>query len=384
MKKKEAGLCSGRERTEMTMAALIPAGIGLLGPAIMLAGRLSWLGAALALPVGVCLSPAWRRLGKNGLVEGLEEAFGGPGGKGAMTLYFLWGLILLADSARRYSERLLTVSEGEGVRWFFLFSALAVCLLLGRGSEQGFGRAGRIFFLAAVAALGIAAALGLSGIQWQNLWPPEGADWRGLPGSGALCLSLAGYGVYALCFPARTDEKGTWAGAVWGCVGLTLLLFLTVGTFGPTLAGQMGEPFLYLLEGVRAPGVFRRGDAGLLVALALGDLLLLSMLGRGCVTLWERLVPVFPALGWVPVGGAFVLAGVLPGLGRTWAWLSARIPTGNLILGVLLPAVAVLTIRVRERRKKRATFCGKSSQREIDVAVDPDKKKSTGENEKKC
>lgn len=366
------------------MAALIPAGIGLLGPVIMLAGRLSWLGAALALPVGICLAPVWRRLGKNGLTGGLEEAFGGLVGRGTVTLYFLWGLILLADSARRYSERLLTVTEGEGARWFFLFSALAVCLLLGGKSEQGFGRVGRIFFLTAAAALGIASALGLSGIQWQNLWPPEGADWWGLPGSGALCLSLAGYGVYALCLPAQTGGKGGWTGALWGCAGLTSLLFLTIGTFGPALAGEMGEPFLYLLEGVRTPGVFRRGDAGLLVALALGDLLLLSMLGRSCVTLWKSLVPVFPTLGWVPVSGAFVLAGMLPGLGRAWAWLAARIPPGNLILGVLLPAIAVLTIRVRERKRRQATFCGKSSEKEIDVAVDPGKKKSIRENEKKC
>lgn len=366
------------------MAALVPAGIGLLGPIVMLGGRLSWLGAGLALPVGMCLAPVWKRLGRDGLDHGLEEAFGRWGGVGAEVLYLLWGLALLTDSARKYSERLLTVSEGEGVRWFFLISALMVCLLLNRGGDDRFGRAGRIFFLVVAVALGITGALALGGVRWQNLWPPEGAGWWGLPGSGALCLSLAGYGVYALCLPVRSGEGGARAGVVWGCGALTLFLLLVIGTFGPVLAGRMGEPFLYLLEGVRVPGAFRRGDAGLLMVLALGDLLLMSLLGRGCMTLWKRLVSPFPALGWLLVAGAFAVAGVLPGLGRVWAWLSARLPVGNLILGVLLPAVAVLTIKARDRRKRQATFCGKGSKGEIDVAVNSGDKKSGRENEKKC
>lgn len=345
---------------ETALAALAPAGIGLLGPIILLGGRLSWLGPLLALPVGLCLIPVWRTLGGEGLWEGLERAFGRLGGKGVETLYFLWGLALLTDSARRYSQRLLTIFEGEGARWFFLLSALAVCLPLGSKSDGSVGRTGRVFFLIVGGALGVTGVLGLGGIQWQNLWPVEGADWHGLPGSALLCLSLAGYGVYALSLPARAGGGRAWAGPVLGCGGLTLLLFLTTGTFGPALAGQMEEPFLSLLEGTGAPGVFRRGDAALLTVLTLGDLLLLSLLGRGCGTLWRRLVPPFPVLGWLPVAGAFLLAGVLPGLGRAWALLWSRIPAGNLIVGVLIPIIAVLTIRARERRKRRLYFVGKN------------------------
>lgn len=349
-----------RDRLETVLTALVSAGMGLLGPMILLGGRLSWLGPLLALPVGLCLAPVWRRLGQGGLAQGLEEAFGPAGGKGAAALYFLWGLALLTDSARHYAERLLTISEGEGVRWFFLLSALAVCLLLSGENEGSFGRTGRIFFLAVAFTLGAAAVLGLGGIRWQNLWPLEGADWRGLPGSGVLCLSLSGYGVYALCLPAPGETKRPWGGPALGCGALTLLLLLVIGTFGPALAGQMGEPFLYLLEGAGAAGAFRRGGAGLLVALTLGDLLLLSLLGRGCMTLWRKLVSPFPSLGWLWVGGAFLLAGVLPGLGRAWAWLWSRVPVGNLFLGVLLPAIAVLTIRARERRKRKLYFVGKN------------------------
>ena len=385
MEKREGG-CSRRERLEVMATALVPAALGKAAPATILAGRLSWLAPALALPVGLGLCPVWERLGKRDLSRGLEEAFGKAGGGVTAWLYLLWALVLLADAARRYSERLLTVSEGEGARWLFLLSALGLCLWLGRGCGERFARAGRLLFLAVGATLGAVLLLALPGIDGQNLWPPEGADWRQLPGAGALCLSLGGYGIYALCLPRREEDeaKRVWPWAAGGGAVLAALLFIVVGTFGPTLTGGMREPFLFLLEGVQVPGAFRRGEAGLIAVLALADLVLLTLLGRGATALWQRLIPVFPGLGWIPVTAAFALAGILPGLEQGWAWLAAAVPAGNLIFGVLLPVLSVLTIQARERKKRRTTCSGRDDKGEADVAVKPDGKKSGGENEKKC
>lgn len=386
MKREENRGCSRRERLEVTAAALVPVALGLLAPATALAGRLSWLGPALALPVGLFLCPVWGRLGKRDLGGGLEDAFGRWGGKLAGGFYFLWALALLADAARRYSERLLTISEGEGVRWLLLLAAFGLSLWLGRGNGAVFARTGRIFFLAVSVALGAILLLSLPGVDWKNLWPAEKADWRELPGTAVLCLSLAGYGVYALCLPLRQGDeiKKTWPWAVGGCGIFAALLWIIVGVFGPVLASEMGEPFLYLLEGVQVPGAFRRGEAGLIALLALADLVLLTLLVRAALTLWQDLVSVFAGLGWVPVAAAFALAGVLPELGRAWGWLAAVLPRGNLIFGVLLPVLSVLTIRVREQQKKRATFCGGKFRKEADIAVKPEDKKSGVENEKKC
>ncbi len=386
MKQEGKNGCSRRERLEVTAVALVPAALGIVAPTVMLAGRLSWLAPALALPVGLGLCPVWGRLGRQDLSRGLEEAFGRVGGRLIETFYFLWALALLADAARRYAERLLTISEGEGVRWIFLLSAFGLCLWLSRGSGGTFARTGRLFFLAVGVTMGGILLLALPGMDWQNLWPPEGADWRELPGSAALCLSLGGYGVYALCLPRREGDgmKETWPWAAGGCAALAALLFVVVGAFGPVLAGQMGDPFLFLLEGVQVPGAFRRGEAGLIAVLALADLVLLTLLSRGAAALWKGLVPVFPGLGWLLVAAAFALSGVLPSLGRGWGRLAAEVPVGNLIFGVLLPVLSVLTIKVRERRKREATFCGGKSRKEVNVAVKPDGKKSSGENEKKC
>lgn len=386
MRQGEKKGCSRRERLEVTVTALIPAALSLLAPVVMLAGRLSWLGALLAMPVGVCLCPVWGRLGKTDLSRGLEEAFGKTGGKLTATLYFLWALALLTDAAQKYSERVLTISEGEGARWLVLLSALGLCLWMGRAKVAAFARTGRLFFLTVGVTLGGILLLALPGVDWRNLWPPEMADWRELPGSAALCLSLAGYGVYTLCLPCREEDgiKRTWPWAVWGCGGLAALLFIIVGVFGPALTGELRAPFLSLLEGVRVPGAFRRGEAGLTAVLTLGDLALLMLLSRGAETLWRELVPVFPGLGWIPIGLSFAVAGVLPGSGRVEGKLWASLPAGNLILGVLMPAFSVLTIQARERRKRQAIFCGEKSGEEADVAVKQADKKSSGEIEKKC
>lgn len=378
------GGCSRRERLEVTAAALVPAALGLLAPSAALAGRLSWLAPVLALPVGLCLGPVWARLGERDLGGGLREAYGGGGGRLAVVLYLLWALVLLADAARRYTERLLTIYEGEEVRWLCLLAALGLCLWLGRGRGTAFARGGRCFFLAVGATLGIILLLALPGVEWKNLWPPEGRDWWGLPGAAALSLSLAGYGVYALCLTGQGGQEGRRSWAPLGCGALAALLLVVVGTFGPALASGLKDPFLYLLEGVRVPGAFRRGEAGLIALLALGDLVLLTLLSRGAVTLWREAVPLFPGLGWVPAAAALLLAGALPGMGRTWGWLPGILPRGNLFFGVLLPVLSVLTIEVRKARKRKAIFSGAKSEEKADVAVKGPGKKSGEENEKKC
>lgn len=384
--KKDGGGCSRRERLELTATALVPAALGLLRPVIMLGGRLSWLAPALALPLGACLCRAWGRLGEQDLQRGLERGFGVFLGKTAALAYLIWGLVLLADSARRYSDRLLAVFEGESVRWLFLLSALGVTLWLGRREGGAFARTGRIFFLTVGITLCGILVLALPGVDWKNLLPPEPREWRGLPGAGALCLSLAGYGVYALCLPRRRGEEPerTWPWAAWGCGALSVLLLVVLGVFGPALAERMGDPFLYLLEGVRAPGAFRRGEAGLIAVLSLADLALLALLGRGCMALWRSLLPPIPALGCIPVAGAFLLAGVLPTVGAVWRSWVGILPAGNLVLGVLVPALAALLGRIRERERRAATLCGPNTERSADVAVKKGGKKSGKENEKKC
>ncbi len=342
---------SRRERLELIAPALTGAALGLLATAVAAAGRACALAPLLALPVGLWLCRVWRRLGERGLSPGLEGALGRFWGRCAAAAYLLWSAVLLTYSAHRYAGRLDLFYEGEGAQWLWLGAGLALALWLGRGDGAPLARSGRIFFLATAATVVFALALALPGVKWENLWPPAAEDWMGLPAAAGLVLSLAGYGVYALCLPRRPGgETRGWPWVGWGCAALAATLFIIVGTFGPTLAGRVEEPFLLLLEGVQVPGAFRRGEAMLSAVLTLADLTLLALLSRGCVGLSRELTgKSWP--GWVLCAAAFAAAGWLGMQETMQKWAETVIPAGNLTAGVLLPTLAIFTKEVRKRGK---------------------------------
>ena len=358
-----------RERTELTVTALTPAALSLLPALAAWGGRLAWLGAVIALPVGLWLCSLWRTLGEEDLSRGLRRAFGPWIGGLFQALYLAWGLFLLAGSAQRYADRLMTTVQGEAVRWLFLGVGLALCLWLGRGDGAVLARTAKLIFLATLAVMGLTLILALPALDWRNLWPPAVGDWMGLPASVALTSSLAGYGIYALCLPGRQgDQMDTRPWAIGGCAALTLLIIIVVGAFGPVLTAQMAEPFLFLLQGVEVPGAFQRGEAALMAMLALADLLLLAMLAWGCKCLWRDLSR--SRLQWVGEvlpAGAFLLAGVLTG-GETGVWFAQAVaPIGNLIFGIGIPAFAVLTRKLRGTEREQPIFSGRKTGPKEDV-----------------
>ncbi len=344
----------GREtgRGSGVTAALLPVMLSLLAPLSRTAGRLGWLAPVLALPVGLGLCRVWREFAGRSLPGLLEGSFGKWGGRLMELAYLLWGLLLLSVSARRYAARLLSAVSGENARWLYLAAALALALWLGREDGRVFLRAGRLFSGAVGAAVLLAVALALPALDWKNLWPPAAADWGGLPRAALWTLSLAGYGVYGLCLPVEEERRWPWA--LLGCGGFAALLLVTLGTFGPALAGRMEEPFLLLLEGAAAPGVFWRGEAALAAVLILADITLLSLLVRGCGAMWRRLIPPWKGRGlWLPAAAAFWRAGAEPAAaeGDLLLW-------GGLLLGIAVPALAVLTEGVSKTPKKGAISCG--------------------------
>lgn len=341
-----------RERTELTVAALAPGALSLLPVMAAWAGRLAWLGAALALPVGLWLCSLWRTLGEEDLSRGLRRSFGNLGGGLFQLLYLGWGLLLLTGSAQRYADRLMTTVQGEAVRWLFLTVGLVLCLWLGRGDGTVLARTAKLIFLATLAVVGIALLLALPALDWRNLWPPAKEDWAGLPAGVALACSLAGYGVYALCLPQRPGDRiETRPWAAGGSAALTALIIIVVGAFGPALTARMTEPFLFLLQGVEVPGAFQRGEAALTAALALADLLLLALLTWSCGRLWQDLTR--SRMKWVGAAlpaGAFLLAGFFSGREATWWFARIVAPVGNLIFGIGIPAFAILTRKLQKRK----------------------------------
>lgn len=350
---------SQRERLELTVTALFPAAVGLMAVPVAAAGRGAWLAPILALPVGLWLCRAWGRLGREGLSAGLRRAWGPFLGGVFSWVYLAWGLFLLAVSARRYADRLFSAGRGDGSRWLFLLVTLGLTLWLGR-RRGAFARTGRLFFLATGVTLGAVLLLSVPSLRWENLLPLWTDELAGVPAGALGVLSLAGYGVYGLCLPVGDGARPrSWPWAVWSCGALSALLLAVVGAFGPALTLEMDEPLLYLLKGVGVPGAFQRGEAVLAAILALADLILLGILEHGCRSLWRAALPKWEKGGTALVVLAFLAGGLIPGREMVLFFSEGVAPLGNLVLGVVLPSVAVLTMGRQKDEPGKATSCGK-------------------------
>ena len=352
MVNKHNGGASRRERLALTVTALVPAALGSLGLLAGSAGRLAWLAPVAALPGGVLLCRIWGSLGERELSLGLKEAFGKEFGKVWEAIYFFWALFLIVERAGGYARRLMTTTEGEPTRWLFLGTALALCLWLCRGNGAVLARTGKLFFLVIMVVLVVTLLLSLPGLDWRNLWPRKAGDLAGLPMAAGAVLSLAGYGIFALCLPrAGEDKPRPAAWTMWSSLGLAALVFVVLGAFGPVLTAGQEEPFLLLLQGVAVPGAFRRGEAALIAALALADWALLALLTWGCKRLWGSMTGVGRGSGWL-VSSAFLVAGFLP----CWPGLHSRMAGvtvwGNLVFGIGVPVAALFTRKEKEPQGK--------------------------------
>lgn len=347
---------------QLALAAVLPPALALLGPLIVVAGRLSWLAPVAAFPLVLGIKRLWQGLNgsQNGLAGGLREAFGGVWGPIIAAFYLLWGHFLLWAAAGRYARR-LSAALGEG-HWLYLAVGLALALWLGQGGRPLLARGVRVLLLCALTALALALVVALPGVERRNLWPVERADLAGFLPAVALTASLSGWGVFAPAVPGEregeTAPSRTWIWTAVGCGALSLLLLAAVGCFGPALAARMDDPFLYLLEGVRVPGAFRRGEAALCALLIPGEVALQALLIRSCTALWGSLAPRWRGRGvGLTAGAIFLLAGWIgegPVTGNLLFW-------GGLLFGVGLPGLAFLRRKGGRGAEEPGTSCvGKS------------------------
>lgn len=362
---------------ELALAAALPPALALLGPLVVVGGRLSPLVPVAAFPLIMGVKGLWKGLngGQNGLFGGLKESFGRVWGPVFAAFYLVWGHFLLWVAAERYARR-LSAALGEG-RWLYLAAALALALWLGQGGRPLLARGVRALLLCALAALALALLVALPGVERRNLRPVERADLVGFLPAVALVVSLSGWAVFALAIPGGREEETapsrTWTWMAVGCGILALLLLAAVGCFGPALVERMDDPFLYLLEGVRVPGAFRRGEAALCALLIPGELALQALLVRGCAALWEGLAPRMGGRGaGLTAAAMFLLAGWVEGGPMTGNLLFC----GGLLFGAGLPGLAFLLRRARGGSEGRAHLVWKKAPDRQDIAARKEIKKS--------
>lgn len=352
-------------------AELLPA---LLLPGV---GAGAWLAVVLAAPA--VLAGGWLMgslAGREGLAKYMVGRLGQWAGRAALTLYIIWGLFLLSLRLRLCAQRLLSSGERDGALWFFLLSVAAVLLWMGRGRLAAFARAGQLFLTALLITAGVVLGLSLFQARPERLFP---LWWDEAGPLLRAALSAAGVMGWGLFFPflmgdvRDQGENKNWHWLFWGLGGALLLAAaqaVILGNLGVGLSARLDNPFFALAKSVGVEGAFQRVEGVVASLWVFADL---SMGGALVFAIRAIAAETFPkkAAPWISWGtvllGTIGAAALFPAFGTAEDWNRRLVPMGNLILGLLLPALLWLIERVCRGKGKNSISCRGISDQTKDI-----------------
>lgn len=337
----------GISRTQLT--ALVWAGTlapaAELLPAITLpvADRGAWLSPAAAIPL--VLAAGWllgALAGERGLAAGIREGCGPVFGSVILTIYIVWGELLLSLRLRLCAQRLLDSGRRDGALWFFLLGLAILALWMGAGTLPAFGRAGQIFLGVLLAAAGVVLALSLSRVRPERTLTLWSGDVLPVLRSALPAAGVLGWGLFGAFLTGRVQGEGRWRWLFWGlggCLLLTLAQWITLGSLGAPLAARLETPFFALAKSIGVEGAFQRVESVVAALWAFGDLSLAVLLLFAIREIQRELVPKMKERSTAVfcVCAAVVLALTVFENGAADEWNRTVVPVGNLLLGLAVP-----------------------------------------------
>ena len=342
-------------------AELLP---GLLLPG---AGKGAWLAVVLAAPL--VLVAGWllgSLAGRDGLARSVTGLLGRWLGGGVVLLYIVWGLFLLSLRLRLCAQRLLASGERDGALWFFLLSAAAVLLWMGRGKLAAFARAGQLFLTALLLTAGVVLGLSLFQARPERLLPLWWSEAGPVLRAALSAAGVMGWGLFLPFLMGDVRDQGenkNWHWLFWGLGGALLLSAaqaVILGNLGAALAARLDNPFFALAKSVGVEGAFQRVEGVVTALWTFADLTMGGVLVFALRAMTAELLPpkALPWISWTAVvlgtAGALVL---FPAAGTAELWNRRLVPAGNLALGVLLPALLWVGERLFRRKEKNSISC---------------------------
>ena len=341
---------------------------GLMGPAAeLLPGTAAKAGAAGALGVtGAVVLMLVAGLfvrslaAEEGFAVGLTQVFGRWGGKVVLTIYMVWGELLLAVRLRQSAQRLSECGERDGAVWFFVLVLAGMTLWMAYGHLGALGRAAQLFFGALAVVGGMVLIFSLHQVRSGRLlvewpWSRKGIGAVLLPGAQVL-----GYGVFASFLYECSEKRRTkrWIRClcvVW--LVLVVVQIIVVGRFGPRVTLELNSGFFQLAEGIGLEGAFQRVESLVAAVWVFSDLLLLAGILWGMRRIGEVLWPEIPASVVIASAGGLSGVAAVAVLGVSvpvWNLEWYVVPIGNLVLGAAIPGAAYFW----KRKKKNVLTNG--------------------------
>lgn len=358
-------MTSGEKLSRTQLMALLWA--GLLAPAAELlpgvtlgAGRGAWLSTVAALPVFLLGGWLLGRVSEGqGLAAGLRRCLGRAAGTGAVFLYIMWGLVLLALRLRLCAQRLLEAGQRDGSLWFFVLAVAAAAVWMAWGKPAALARTGQVLLAALLAASAVVLGLALFRVRPENLFPLWTGDVVPVVRSALPACGVLSYGLFTAFLLGQTRwEKGEGGAFLWwgtvGCLLLSLGQLVILGRFGAVLTAQLDSPFFSLAKSVGVEGAFQRVESVVAALWVFADLILCAVL---LMALRQCCAAVAPGAGG---GKTALFFGVLAAAAALLAfpnvaavhWFSRGWALwGTLFFSLPLPAAALAMERVCRKRQ---------------------------------
>ncbi len=290
-----------------------------------------------------------------GFAHGMGQYFGKLGGKVLLSIYFLWGVFLMAIQLRLCARGFLAVGYQEG-SLFFILPALALFVWWMSGVSLGaFARTASLYFGILLLVLFAVLSLSVKEVELERVLPLWTEDISKISLATVPLLGLLGYGIYASFFLGEvvSPEKITRPWVAWsvaGCSITALFLFIATGTFGIDLLRDLEQGFFQLSKGVAVEGGFQRMESLVLALWTLADLILLGVLLRGTAQCGKKLVnwTQSPLILSAIILISTLIALIFPQIHRL---AEDFVLWGNLFLAWILPCVLFLLKKALQSRK---------------------------------
>ena len=352
---------SAGQLASMVWVAVLGAAVGVLpGIAARSGGMAGWLAPLLAAPALLAASwLLWRVTERGG--QGLAAVFcrllGGAAGRLLTIIYIMWGLLVGAARLRLSGQRLVVTGQRDGGLWFFLPVIAFMVGWMAWGKLAAFARTAVLFRRGLLLTLGGVVALTAFQIRKENLLPLWLGDLAAacraaVPALGVLCVGV--YGAFALDgVKGVKGDGGRWTAYTLGfCSLLALFLLAVLGNLGGPLTAELEDPFITLSKNVGVEGAFQRVESLVSALWLLADLTLLALLVWACRRALDDIWPAAGGVRSVMAAVALLLLGagaVFPDAAAAQRFEQVVAPAGNLVLGLAVPAVLFLVLKVRRK-----------------------------------
>lgn len=204
-------------------------------------------------------------------------------GRIVVFLYLIWISMLLTLYVRYYSERILSSMMPSTANYFLIIVMLILVFIGAKSGIVTIARMNEIFLGIFLIVFLFTFFLSIPQIKYNNLMNVSYLDIWPVTKTSYSIFSIWGYLLFIFFFGDKINNKEkvkhfSFRGTLVLFVFSTLLLIMSIGTLGPTLASHMSIPYFVVVKNISIFGTIERIESVLLAIWVISDFVVITVL----------------------------------------------------------------------------------------------------------